>query len=247
MQTEWVLNQSLVVYQSVTLYTQVATTPLVAGLALTLLIARQPLFASSLIPRLLPPPVFDSLRYANIQGKVWENWSHVTPPPVCLPSVNLMSSHVTRSPRPSPSMFYILQIQCTGGRNGLGTRLVASASLYPGLVQRLFMYCRQLAYVFLQLTHSCANHAVHVKQVMMDRGKKVWLEWLWHINVIHVVIVAEFSWAFLLQLYCQQSQKGCLSNGIWQENVSARSSTTKVSFCTKIIYLCQCTTVIMIV
>ena len=30
---------------------------------------------------------------------------HWAPPPVCLPSVYLMSSHVTKSPRPSPSVF----------------------------------------------------------------------------------------------------------------------------------------------
>jgi len=29
----------------------------------------------SLVPRLFPPPVFDSLQYVNTKGKAWEIWS----------------------------------------------------------------------------------------------------------------------------------------------------------------------------
>jgi len=30
---------------------------------------------ASLVPRLFPPPVFDHLQYANMEGKAWEIWS----------------------------------------------------------------------------------------------------------------------------------------------------------------------------
>jgi len=39
------------------------------------------------------------------------------------PSVYLMSSHVTKSPRPSPSVFVYCKQSNTGGGNSLGTRL----------------------------------------------------------------------------------------------------------------------------
>jgi len=44
-------------------------------------------------------------------------------PPMCLLSVYLTSPHVTRSPRPSPSIFAYCKRSKTGGRNGLGMRL----------------------------------------------------------------------------------------------------------------------------
>ena len=43
-------------------------------------------------------PGTDQLETGIISG-----WA---PPPVCLPSVYLMSSHVTRSPRPPPTIFH---------------------------------------------------------------------------------------------------------------------------------------------
>jgi len=46
--------------------------------------------------------------------------------PVCLPSVYLMSLHVTKSPRPSPSIFTYWKRSNTGGGNSLGTRLYIS-------------------------------------------------------------------------------------------------------------------------
>ena len=42
---------------------------------------------------------------------------------MCLPSDYLMSSHMTRSPRPSPSLFAYCKQSNTGGGNGLETRL----------------------------------------------------------------------------------------------------------------------------
>ena len=39
----------------------------------------------------------------STQNRYINGW---TPPPVCLPSVYLMSSHVTRSPKPSPAVFH---------------------------------------------------------------------------------------------------------------------------------------------
>ena len=47
---------------------------------------------------------------------------HITP--MCLPSVYLTSLHVTKSPRPSPSIFVYCKQSKTGGGNDLGTRVV---------------------------------------------------------------------------------------------------------------------------
>ena len=47
------------------------------------------------------------------------------PPPVCLPSVYLMSLHVTSSSGP-PSIFAYCKWSKNGGGNGLGTRLAQS-------------------------------------------------------------------------------------------------------------------------
>jgi len=45
-------------------------------------------------------------------------------PPVCLLSVYQTSPHMTRSPRPSPSIFAYCKRSNTGSENGLGTRLL---------------------------------------------------------------------------------------------------------------------------
>jgi len=55
-------------------------------------------------------------------------------PPVCLPSVYLMSLHVTKSPRPSPSVFVCCKQSNTGGGNNLGTRLEFLSSRWLPLV-----------------------------------------------------------------------------------------------------------------
>ena len=56
------------------------------------------------------------------------------PPALCLPSRLPDVTHVTLSPRPSPSVFAYSMRSKTGGGNGLGTRLhcapVAGASLH---------------------------------------------------------------------------------------------------------------------
>ena len=46
-----------------------------------------------------------------------------SPPPVCLPSRLPDVTHVTLSPRPSPSVFAYSMRSKTGSGNGLGTRL----------------------------------------------------------------------------------------------------------------------------
>ena len=68
--------------------------------------------AVSLIPRSFPPgqsawPNQYSLHFATPGNwSMWiENCYSRIPPPVCLSSVYLMSLYVTRSPRPSPSVF----------------------------------------------------------------------------------------------------------------------------------------------
>ena len=140
-------------------------------------------FSCSLVPRPFPPPVFDCLRYANIQGEslgglvtcgdvsrqsvhTWVQcptiiilvsphtvsgvividtallrlWPlvlglirstikgfkilHQAPPPMCLPSVYLMSLHVTKAPRPSLSAFAYCKLSKTRGGNGLETRFL---------------------------------------------------------------------------------------------------------------------------
>jgi len=52
------------------------------------------------------------------------NYYSRTPPPVCLLSVHLTSSHVTRSSRLSPSIFAYRKRSKTEGWKSLGTRLV---------------------------------------------------------------------------------------------------------------------------
>jgi len=130
----------------------------------------------SLVFRPFPPPVFDRLQYANMegeglgdlvtcsyirQGSPMRNLEALSntislraggqsvskavsipsvvhsardgstrngnfycraPPPICLPSVYL-TLHITKSPRPSPSIFAYCKRSNTGGGNGLGTRL----------------------------------------------------------------------------------------------------------------------------
>ena len=44
------------------------------------------------------------------------------PPSVCLPSVYPMSSHVMKSPRPSPSIFAYYKQSKNGDRNRLGNK-----------------------------------------------------------------------------------------------------------------------------
>ena len=51
------------------------------------------------------------------------HWTHQIRYPTCLPSVYLMSLHVTKSSRPSPSVFAYCKRSNTGGRKGLGMRL----------------------------------------------------------------------------------------------------------------------------
>jgi len=61
----------------------------------------------------------------NTRGLVDEKWDYCgrALSPVCLPSVYLMSSNVTRSPRHSRSVFIYCKQFNTGGENSLGTRL----------------------------------------------------------------------------------------------------------------------------
>jgi len=60
------------------------------------------------------------------QGSI--NWNgrrkmgFIIQPHVCLPSVYLMWSQVTKSPRPFPSIFVYCKRSNSGGRNGLGKR-----------------------------------------------------------------------------------------------------------------------------
>ena len=68
------------------------------------------------------------------QSQCYNGW---TQPPVCLPSVYLMSLYMTKSPRLSPSVFTCSNWVETGGRNGLGMRLyVYSKSLTRSAVIR---------------------------------------------------------------------------------------------------------------
>ena len=68
------------------------------------------------------------------QSQCYNGW---TQPPVCLPSVYLMSLYMTKSPRLSPSIFTCSNWVETGGRNGLGMRLyVYSKSLTRSAVIR---------------------------------------------------------------------------------------------------------------
>ena len=87
---------------------------------------------TSLVPRPFPPPVFDRILYAKTEGeglgekKVLQEGpqgSSSGTGPRCLPSRLPDVTHVTLSPRPSPSVFAYSMRSKTGGGNGLGTRL----------------------------------------------------------------------------------------------------------------------------
>ena len=73
-------------------------------------------------------------------------------PPLRLPSRLPDVTHVTLSPRPSPSVFAYRMRSKTGGGNGLGTRLVCK---YVYVTQNTSVYCihicicLQLATVFI--------------------------------------------------------------------------------------------------
>ena len=60
------------------------------------------------------------------------NGNYYCPAPfhVCLPSVYLMSPHMTKSPRPSPSVFAYCKRSNTGGGNGLGMRLTFEVRMH---------------------------------------------------------------------------------------------------------------------
>ena len=67
------------------------------------------------------PFVVHNTGAGSIRNRSYNGWE---PPPVCLPSVHLPSSHVTRYPRPSPAVFVYWKRSNTGSGNGLGTRLL---------------------------------------------------------------------------------------------------------------------------
>jgi len=64
---------------------------------------------------------------------------------ICLPSVYLMSSHMTRSPKAFPLIFAYCKQSNTGGGNGLGARLISidsQAKLMHDQVMTMQTYVR---------------------------------------------------------------------------------------------------------
>ena len=95
------------------------------------------------------------------------NYSGRTPTPKCLSSVHLMSPHVTKSHRPSPSVFAYCKRLNIRGRNGLEMRLHVDA----------------LTFINTQLSIPMSLHSNHIWTVMSSTcfifsSSITWQRWL---------------------------------------------------------------------
>jgi len=108
--------------------------------------------------------------------------------PVCLPFVYLTSWCVTKSPRPSPSIFVYCKQSNTGGGNGLGTRLECRVliTMQHTLIPRLLLSSL--------LSYTAVSHAP------AQRNNTVWsLASLWLPKKVVAILMLHFNavWVFL--------------------------------------------------
>jgi len=94
---------------------------------------------NKILKSICPRAGCQSVRQYHSSFTMPETYYSWTLPPVYLPSVYLTSPHVTKSPRPSPSVFTYCKPSKTGGGNSLGTRLHWASMILNELVE-----CRSL-------------------------------------------------------------------------------------------------------
>ena len=110
------------------------------------------------------------------------------PPPMCLPSVYLMSSQVTRSPWPSPSILAYCKQSNAGSWNGLGTRLAKSTSF--------LVYCsRHASSIICPRFIQCVlwkvnfNKCVYTSHVCDNCPLRVKVAYIWQNSELQFVLI----------------------------------------------------------